>query len=170
MKLHIVAFLLLLSVVFGISINSKSQYLDTFCEKLVKSKYIYHEQDLETFEDESPNFKDEIVHTIITSTEQLYYRYHSDKIYPIGRTYTWLSDRQYQTDEDIRQNLAILPEWNTLDYLTIFKVPAGIEMGIGIVGPQSSGDQEYPGGGYQALVNSKYLSTDFIVSTTARHE
>ena len=169
MKQAILALLFLLSVAFGISVEAKSGYLEEFCEALVKSKFVYHEEDLETFEDESVNFRDEIVHTIITSTEQLYYRYHSDKIYPIGRTYTWLSDRQYESDEDIRQDLAILPEWNTLDYLTIFKIPAGIEMGIGIVGPQSSGDTVYPGGGYQALVNSKYLSTDFIVSTTARH-
>ena len=89
---------------------------------------------------EAKNFKDNITHTVRTGTSQTYYRYHSDEIYPIGQKYTWLSDRKYNTDEEIRKNLAILKSWNTLDYVTEFRLPAGIEMSAGIVGPQTSED------------------------------
>jgi hypothetical protein len=65
---------------------------------LLKKKYIYQAADFERFEKEAPNFKDNIYHTVRTTKEETYYRYHSTEIYPIGRDYTWLSDRQFSSD------------------------------------------------------------------------
>ena len=71
--------------------------------------------------------------------------------------------------------MAILTSWNNLDYLSVFKIPSGTEMSVGIVGPQSCEDasvcgkvESLPGGGYQVLINSLYLNKNMVVSTTKR--
>jgi RHS repeat-associated protein len=85
----------------------------------------------------------------ILSEGETFYKYHGDNN-RVGRKYSWLTNKNYQTEIGLRRALAIRTDWGVnITKISMFKVPAGTLVCEGKAAPQGIG---YPGKGYQAVI------------------
>ena len=66
----------------------------------------------------------------------------------------------------IRNEYAILPEWNTLEMVWIYEMPAGTPTISGVIAPQVGGSLVYPGGAWQVAFPSGSLTAVMSVPIT----
>jgi hypothetical protein len=85
------------------------------------------------------------------ATDESYFKYHGVDN-RTGRKYSWLTNKKYATDTEIRKGLAIREDWGVkLESVTEFKVPAGTYVSEGKAASQGVG---YAGGDYQAVITN----------------
>ena len=69
-----------------------------------------------------------------------------------GRKFSWLSDKKYTSEAELRADLAIRHDWGVkITSVSTFAVPKGTWVSEGAAAAQGAG---YPGGGYQAVITN----------------
>lgn len=90
-----------------------------------------------------------------------YFKYHGENN-RTGKKYTWVVNKKYATEKQLREELAIREDWNVeIKYISEFEVPAGIWVSEGKAASQGIG---YPGGEYQAVILN--VPKTWILKTT----
>ena len=85
------------------------------------------------------------------SQDTIMYKYH-DIDNRTGQKVTWLTNKKYNNEGDLRKDLAIRKDWGVeITHVSQFKVPKGTWVSEGKAASQGQG---YPGGGYQAVVQN----------------
>ena len=83
--------------------------------------------------------------------DETFYKYHGDNN-RVGRKYSWLTQKPYNTETGLRRALAIRIDWGiTINKVSTFRVPAGTLVCEGKAATQGVG---YPGKGYQAVITN----------------
>ena len=83
------------------------------------------------------------------ASNQKYFKYHGTNN-RTGKKYTWVVDKKYGTEKQLREGLAIRDVWGVqIEYVSEFDVPAGTWVSEGKAAGQGVG---YPGGNYQAVI------------------
>lgn len=96
-------------------------------------------------------FQDGKYSNVKLSSDRIMYKYHGVDN-RTGQKVTWLTDRKYSNETELRRDLAIKKEWGVkLTSVSAFKVPKGTWISEGKAAGQG---EAYPGGGYQAVVQN----------------
>ncbi|WP_141246515.1 hypothetical protein [Actibacterium ureilyticum] len=96
-------------------------------------------------------FQDGKYSNVKLSADKIMYKYHGVDN-RTGQKVTWLTDRKYSNETELRRDLAIKKEWGVkLTSVSAFKVPKGTWISEGKAAGQG---HAYPGGGYQAVVQN----------------
>lgn len=83
-----------------------------------------------------------------------FYKYHGANP-STGKKYSWITNKKYGSEKALRRELAILGDWvPEFKYMTEFEVPAETWISEGITASQGSGNEQLPGGGYQAVIEN----------------
>ena len=89
-----------------------------------------------------------------------YYKYHGVDN-RTGKKISWLTDKKYSSENELRKDLAIREDWGVkIDKVSEFNVPKDIWVSEGKAAPQGAG---YDGGGYQAVIQN--ISNSWITRT-----
>jgi RHS repeat-associated protein len=76
------------------------------------------------------------------------FRYHDHGV-KASETGGYMSAQLLRSPEAIRRAMAILPRWNNLTHVTVYRIPSGTQIFFGRTAEQG----RYAGGGYQILIN-----------------
>lgn len=107
-------------------------------------------------------FKNGVYYNRKLKTDEVFYKYHGVDN-RTGRKYTWLVKSKYSSEQVLRENLAILPEWGVeISKRTKFVAPKGTWVSEGIAAPQK-GVNSMPGGDYQSVISN--VPKAWIVNT-----
>ncbi|MGY8829214.1 MAG: two-partner secretion domain-containing protein [Pseudomonadales bacterium] len=99
----------------------------------------------------SETFKDGGYTNRQLADESKFYKYHGVDN-RTGRKFSWLSDKKYTSETELRADLAIRHDWGVkITSVSTFKVPKGTWVSEGAAAAQGVG---YPGGGYQAVITN----------------
>lgn len=83
--------------------------------------------------------------------ETRFYKYHGIDN-RTGAKVSWLTNRKYESEAELRRDLAIRRDWNVkLTGVSEFRAPKGTWISEGIAGQQGPG---YPGGAYQLVIEN----------------
>ncbi len=89
-----------------------------------------------------------------------YYKYHGVDN-RTGRKVSWLANKKFGTEDQLRKDLAIDRAWNIkITKVSEFEVPKGTWISEGTAAPQGPG---YPGGAYQGVVTN--LPRAWVINT-----
>jgi hypothetical protein len=78
-----------------------------------------------------------------------------------GNKYTWVTNKKYSTEAELRKKLAIRDDWGVqIEDITEFDVPAGTWVSEGKAASQGV---DYPGGDYQAVITN--IPNAWIIKT-----
>lgn len=95
------------------------------------------------------------------SGDEIFYRYHG-KNNRTGKDVTYVTDKKYSSEGQLRQDLGIEQSWGTnIDRVTTFKPQKGTWISEGVARPQ----QTKKGGAYQGAIDSKNLPKSTIIRT-----
>jgi hypothetical protein len=100
------------------------------------------------------------------SGEEILYRYHGLNN-QTGKGYTYISNKKFVTERELRDNMGILNKWGVKMYtVTTFQPPKGVWISEGVAAPQK-GDrgENRPGGGYQAVIETDSLHPFMVTKT-----
>ena len=99
MKIWLLACLLCLASSFAVEKIHHSKFEINYCTKLLIEELVpHHIGDLEYFKNQSVNYLNEKYHVVMSTTNQTYYRFHSEEQYYTGQFYSWLTDYLYEED------------------------------------------------------------------------
>lgn len=109
------------------------------------------------------SFKDALYVNRKLTINETFYKYHGIDNRS-GKKYSWITNKKYNSELELRQNLAIKEEWGIqIEYVSEFNVPSGTWISEGKAASQGVG---YPGGDYQAVItnmpNSWVVRTDKV--------
>jgi hypothetical protein len=113
------------------------------------------------------NFTDNLAKNRQVSGDEIFYKYHG-KGNRLGKTHNYVTKKQYSTEEELRNDLAILDEWGVdIDRITTFKPPKGSWVSEGDAAGQVGDftDELRAGGGYQGLIDIKNLPKSSLLRT-----
>lgn len=83
------------------------------------------------------------------SSKESFFKYHGEHN-RTGRKYTWVVKTKYDSEQLLRERLAIREDWGVkIEYVSEFEVPSGTWVSEGTAAAQGIG---YPGGEYQAVI------------------
>ncbi|MDA9231337.1 hemagglutinin repeat-containing protein [Rickettsiales bacterium] len=95
------------------------------------------------------------------SGDEIFYRYHG-KNNRTGKDVTYVTDKKYSSEGQLRQDLGIEQSWGTnIDRVTTFKPQKGTWISEGVTAPQKINK----GGGYQGAIDTKNLPKSTIIRT-----
>ena len=90
-----------------------------------------------------------------------YFKYHGENN-RTGKKYTWVVNKKYSMEKELREGLAIREDWNVeIKYISEFEVPSGTWVSEGKAASKGMG---YPGGEYQAVILN--VPKTWILKTT----
>nr|WP_240349066.1 hypothetical protein [Pectobacterium aquaticum] len=93
--------------------------------------------------------------------DETFYKYHGVDN-RTGRKISWLTNKKYDSEDILRQDLAIRHDWGVnITKVSEFNVPKGTWVSEGSAAAQGAG---YPGAGYQAVVTN--LPKSWVTKTT----
>jgi hypothetical protein len=93
-------------------------------------------------------------------SNQRYFKYHGTNN-RTGKKYTWLVDKKYGSEVELRRGLAIREDWGVqIEFVSEFDVPTGTWISEGKAAPQGIG---YPGGDHQVVILN--VAKSWIVKT-----
>ncbi len=113
------------------------------------------------------NYTDGIAVNRQVSGDEVFYKYHG-KDNRLGKTHNYVTKKQYTSEVDLRNDLAILDEWGVaIDRVTTFKPPKGTWVSEGAAAKQVGDftDEFRPGGGYQGLIDINSLPKSSWIRT-----
>ena len=97
---------------------------------------------------------------------EIFYKYHG-KNNRTGKDVTYVTDKKYSNEDQLRQGLAIDKDWGTIDRVTTIKPQKGTWISEGRAAGQKSltSTKVYKGGDYQGAIDSKNLPKSTIIRT-----
>ncbi|OMH36545.1 hypothetical protein BGP75_09635 [Motiliproteus sp. MSK22-1] len=101
------------------------------------------------------------------SGDEIFYKYHG-KDNRLGKTHNYVTQKQYTSEVELRNDLAILDEWGIeIDRVTTFRPPKGTWVSEGTAAKQVGDftDEFRPGGGYQGLLDINNLPKSSWIRT-----
>jgi hypothetical protein len=98
--------------------------------------------------------------------DEIFYRYHGQDN-KFGKTHTYVTNKKYKSEEELRNDTAILEEWGVdITHVTTFKPQKETWISEGKAASQRGNSGEFKsGGGYQGLIDSKNLPKSTIIKT-----
>jgi RHS repeat-associated protein len=113
------------------------------------------------------NFTDGVAVNRQTTGNEVFYKYHGQDN-RLGKTHNYVTNKKYMSEEALRNDLAILDEWDVeIDRVTTFQPPKGTWISEGTAAKQTGDftDEYRPGGGYQGLIDIKLLPKSTVIRT-----
>ena len=113
------------------------------------------------------NYTDGIAVNRQVSGDEIFYKYHG-RDNRLGKTHNYVTQKQYTSEVELRNDLAILDEWGIeIDRVTTFKPPKGTWVSEGTAAKQVGDftDEFRPGGGYQGLIDINNLPKSSWIKT-----
>ena len=116
--------------------------------------------------DHVQNFENGVYQNRQVSGDEVFYKYHGVNN-RTGKTHNYVTNKRYASEQELRDELAILDEWGIkIDRVTTFKPAQGTWISEGVAAAQTGVTGEVrPGGGYQGLIDVKNLPNSSVVRT-----